>query len=45
MKKNKRNEKSSPDPYEDMVRLENLDAYETLIKSSLIHKQDLKSIE
>ena len=32
MKKNKQNKITKPDPYEDVVRLEKLDPYETLIK-------------
>ena len=34
MKKNKKNNNTSPDPYEDMLRLERLDPYEALIKSN-----------
>ena len=43
MKESKRNNQSELDPYEDMVRVENLDAYESLIKSNLIRKK--KSIK
>ena len=39
MKKTKRNEKFNPDPYEDIVRLEKLDPYETLIKSNVFLKK------
>ncbi len=39
MKKNNRNNHSSPDPYEDIIRLEKLDPYETLIQQSAIPKQ------
>ena len=34
MKKNKKYHNTSPDPYEDMIRLEELDPYEALIKSN-----------
>ena len=45
MKNTRRNNKSNPDPYEDIVRLEKLDPYESLIKSKLLLKQNYKSIE
>ena len=45
MRQTKRNHKSNPDPYEDIVRLEKLDPYESLIKSKLLLKQNYKSIE
>ena len=45
MKKPKRNEKCNPEPYEDIVRLEELDPYETLIKSYVFLKKNNKSIE
>ena len=45
MKKPKRKYKSNPDPYESMVRDENLDAYESLIKFNLVNKKNNKSIE
>ena len=32
MKKTNMNQQSSPDPYEDLIRLEQLDPYEALIK-------------
>ena len=35
---------SNPEPYEDMVRLNKLDPYETLIKTSLILKEEKKDI-
>ena len=38
MRKTKRNKTNDPDPYEDIVRLEKLDPYETLIKSNLPQK-------
>ena len=44
MKKSNTNERKYPDPYEDIVRLEKLDPYETLIKSNLFLKQKDKSI-
>tara|TARA_B100001250_G_scaffold395830_1_gene401175 strand:- start:708 stop:839 length:132 start_codon:yes stop_codon:yes gene_type:complete len=34
MRKTKRNLKTSPDPYEDTIRLEQLDPYEALIKAN-----------
>ncbi len=39
MKKHKKNDKDYPDPYEDIVRLEKLDAYETSIKSLFSNKK------
>ncbi len=46
MKKTKKHEKINPfDPYEDIVRLEKLDPYETLIKSSVFLKQKKKNLE
>jgi len=44
MKKNKINKQNNPDPYEDFVRLKNLDAYEAQIKLNLLLKNN-KSIE
>ena len=43
MKKTKRDKKVNPDPYEDIVRLEKLDPYETLIKSNEFLKKKYKS--
>ena len=34
MRKIKTNHKSNPDPYEDLIRSEQLDPYEALIKSN-----------
>ena len=45
MKKTKKNNESNPDPYEDMVRSEKLDPYESLINLSLLKKQQIKSVE
>ena len=45
MKKPKRKHERNPYPYEDMVRTENLDAYESLIKYNLVDKKINKSIE
>ena len=45
MKKLKKNNKINPDPYENFVRSENLDAYESLIKSFDILNQNKKSVE
>ena len=42
MKKTKKNHQSSPDPYEDMIRLNKLDAYEGLIKSNNFPKGNNK---
>tara|TARA_B100000579_G_C22562404_1_gene724984 strand:+ start:536 stop:676 length:141 start_codon:yes stop_codon:yes gene_type:complete len=44
MKKLNRSGEKNIDPYEDIVRLEQLDAYEALIKSNL-PKRNNKSIE
>ena len=40
MKKTKRNHEIKHDPYEGMVRLENLDAYEALIKFNRVDKKN-----
>ena len=40
MKKNNRHVEKNQDPYEDIVRLENLDAYESLINSNFIKKNN-----
>ncbi len=45
MKKPKRNSQINPDPYEDIVRSEKLDAYEALIKYNSPCKKTNKSIE
>ena len=45
MKKTKKTKKNNPDPYEDIVRLEKLDPYEKLIKSSFLLKRNNKFIE
>ena len=45
MKKNKKNNNTSPDPYEDMLRLDKLDPYESLIKSNVNSKQNNKTIK
>ncbi len=42
MRKTKKNHKINPDPYEDWIRSERLDPYESLIKSSLPPKQKNK---
>ncbi len=39
MRKKNRNDQTSSDHYEDIVRLEKLDAYEALIKYNLINKK------
>ena len=43
MRKNKINKQNNPDPYEDFVRLEKLDAYEAQIKCT--SKKNNKSIK
>ena len=43
--KTKRKYERKPPPYQDMVRTENLDAYESLIKYNLVDKKINKSIE
>ena len=45
MKKPKRKYERNPDLYESIVRAENLDAYESLIKFNLVNKKNNKSIE
>ena len=45
MKKTKKNYKSVPDPYEDMIRLEKLDPYEALLKSNIFLRENNKSIK
>ena len=42
MRKIKKNHKINPDPYEDLIRLERLDAYEALIKSNDCLKKNNK---
>ncbi len=44
MRKTKKNEQISHDPYEDIIRLKRLDPYEGLIKSNSFLKQNNKSI-
>tara|TARA_B100000214_G_C23705660_1_gene507330 strand:- start:47 stop:178 length:132 start_codon:yes stop_codon:yes gene_type:complete len=41
----KKNQKSKPDPYEDMIRLKQLDPYESLINLKNSFKNNNKSIE
>ena len=45
MKKPKRKHERNPENYKGMVRAENLDAYESLIKFNLVNKKNNKSIE
>ena len=45
MKKPKRKHERNPEPYEEMLIAENLDAYESLIKFNLVNKKNNKSIE
>ena len=40
MRKANKHVEKNQDPYEDIVRLENLDAYESLINSNLIKKKN-----
>ena len=44
MRKTKKNHKGNPDPYEDLIRSDQLDPYEALIKSNNFLKKN-KSIE
>ena len=39
MRKAKKNHNSNPDPYEDLIRSEQLDPYEALIKSNNVPKK------
>ena len=43
MRKIKNNNKSNPEPYEDIIRLEQLDPYEALIKSNNVPKNNHQS--
>ena len=43
MRKTKKNLQGSPDPYEDMIRIKQLDPYEGLIKINNILKENNKS--
>ena len=43
MRKTKKNLQGSPDPYEDMIRLNKLDPYEGLIKLNNLQKENNKS--
>ena len=43
MKNSKINNETSPDPYEDIIRLEKLDPYEALIKLNFVPKKNNKS--
>ena len=45
MRKTKKDQKSNPDPYEDMIRLEKLDPYEAQIKSNIFLTENNKSIK
>ena len=45
MKKSFKNNMSSPDPYEDIIKLEKHDPYETLIELCEITKQTKKANE
>ena len=40
MRNTEKNHKSSPDPYEDLIRLEKLDPYEAQIKSNAFLKKN-----
>ena len=42
MRKNKKNNKNSPDPYEDTLRLHKLNPYEALIKLNVLTVKDNK---
>ena len=41
----RKTKKSNPEPYEDLLRLERLDPYETQIKSNMLLKQNKPPIE
>ena len=41
----RKTKKNNPEPYEDMLRLENLDPYEAQIKSNVLQKQNKKTIK
>ena len=43
MRKTRKNLKSAPDPYEDVIKSEQLDPYEGLIKSNNLLKENNKS--
>ncbi len=43
MRKTKKNIQGSPDPYEDMIRLNKLGPYEGLIESNNFQKENNKS--
>ena len=45
MKRTNRKTHANPDPYEDVIRLEKLDPYETLIQSCLSSKRKKEIIE
>ncbi len=45
MKKIKRDNKNNPEPYEDAVKFEQLDPYESLIKSNFFSKSKNKYVE
>ncbi len=45
MRKPKKNHTNNLDPYEDMIRLEQLDPYEALIKSNNFLRKNNKLIE
>ena len=45
MRKTNKNKKSIPDPYEDMIRFEQLDPYEALIKSNNLLRKKNHQIE
>ena len=45
MTKTKINKQNNLDPYEDLMRQEKLDAYETQIKSNLFLKKNNKSLK
>jgi len=44
MKKTTKNNELNPDPYEDVIRLEELDPYEALIKIKTLNKKTNKYI-
>ena len=44
MRKTKRIDKITPEPYEDMIRLNELDPYEAQIKSNIFLRKNNKSV-
>ena len=45
MRKTKKDQQGSPEPYEDVIRLEQLDPYEALITKKYLLKNNNKSMQ